>query len=150
MADNVGKEYKLIFDDDILNKYLDYYFKKYPRRHKAPIDNPLHPSINKWFIMQRPQMNDFKQKWKDFTKWVVNQYGYENLHIQKARITYKFYFKTKRRQDDDNRTPKFTNDGLTESGMIEDDDYRHINPLIIYGNYDKEHPRMEIIIEELE
>lgn len=145
---NIGKQYKLIFDDNILNKYLNYYFKKYPRRHKAPIDSPLHPSINKWFVMKRPQMNDLKQKWKEFTVWVVKYYGYENLNIQHAKVTYKFYFKTKHRQDCDNRSPKFVFDGLTEANVIEDDDFKHVNPLLIYGEYDKKHPRMEIIIEQ--
>ncbi|MFC0903935.1 hypothetical protein ACFHWD_04415 [Clostridium sp. MT-14] len=98
--------------------------------------------------MKRPQMNDLKQKWKEFGVWVVKQYGYENLNIQHAKVTYKFFFKTKRRQDNDNRSPKFMNDALTESKMILDDDYIHLNPLLIYGGYDKEHPRMEIIIEQ--
>lgn len=145
---DIGKQYKLIFDDNILDEYLKYYFKKYPRRHKIPIDSPLHPSINKWFVMKRPQMNDLKQKWKEFGVWVVKKYGYDNLNIQHAKITYRFFFKTKRRQDNDNRSPKFINDALTESHMIIDDNYTYLNPLIIYGEYDKEHPRMEIIIEE--
>lgn len=141
------KQYILIFDDDILNKYLDHYFKVYPKRSKKPIKTPLHPSINEWFIMQRPQMNQYKQQWKDFTKWVVKYYGYENLGIANCTITYKFYYGNKRRMDNDNRTPKFTNDGLVESGMLIDDDYSHLNPLILWGGYDKQKPRMEIIID---
>lgn len=95
-------------------------------------------------------MNDLKQRWKDFIIWVVNKYGYQDLHINKANITYKFYYGSKRRQDNDNRTPKFSNDGLVESGMLQDDDYSHLNPLIIYGDYDKHNERMEIIIERLD
>lgn len=144
------KQYILTFDDDILKKYFDYYFKIYPRRKKEPIKTPLHPSINEWFIMQRPQMNQYKQQWKDFTMFVVKYYGYENLNIKNCTITYKFFYNTKRRQDNDNRTPKFTNDGLVESGVLIDDDYQHLNPLIIYGDYDKLHSRMEIIIDVLE
>lgn len=145
------EEYKntlhIVFDNKIYNEYIDYYFKKYPRRSKKPIDSPLHPSINKWFILKRPMMNDMKQKWKDFTIWVINYYGYKNLNINKCRMTYKFYYGNKRRRDNDNVTPKFTNDGLVESNVILDDDYKIVNPLIIEGCYDKENPRMEIIIE---
>jgi hypothetical protein len=97
--------------------------------------------------MKRPQMNDLKQKWKDFTIWVVKKYGYENLHISKAIITYNFYFGNKRRHDNDNYVCKFTNDGLVDSGIVVDDDYLHLNPLIKHSDYDKEHPRMEILIE---
>jgi Holliday junction resolvase RusA-like endonuclease len=142
--------YIITFDNKILKEYTKGYFEKYPRRSKAPIDSPLHPSINKWFIMKRPQMNDLKQKWGDFTEWVVKKYGYENLHINKATITFKYYFGNKRRQDCDNRVPKFCLDGLTKAGVIIDDDFEHINPLITWGGYDKENPRMVIIIETME
>lgn len=47
----------------------------------------------------------------------------------------------------DNRSPKFLNDGLVESGLLVEDDYQHVNPTIIWGGYDKEHPRMEVIID---
>lgn len=95
-------------------------------------------------------MNDFKQKWKEFSIWVVDYYGYRNLNIEKCTITYKFYYKTKRRQDNDNRTPKFCNDGFVEAGLLKDDDYEHLNPLILWGGYDKDRPRMEVIIDVLD
>ncbi len=143
----MSNQITLIFNNEILKKYLQHYFKLYPKRKKEPVDSPLHPSINKWFIMKRPQMNDLKQKWKDFTIWVVDYYKYRDLKIDNCTITYKFYYKTKRRQDNDNRTPKFVNDGLVESGLLLDDDYEHLNPIVIWGGYDKECPRMEIIID---
>jgi len=96
--------------------------------------------------MKRPQMNDLKQKWRDFTVWVVKQYDCENLQIDKCTITYKFYFPTKRKQDTDNRSPKFLNDGLVESGLLVEDDYNHVNPIAIWCGYDKDKPRMEVII----
>jgi Holliday junction resolvase RusA-like endonuclease len=100
--------------------------------------------------MKRPQMNALKQQWGDFTKWIVNKYNYENLHIEKAKITFTYYFPTKARHDADNMTPKFFMDGLTESGMIIDDDFKHIETLIVKGGYDKENPRMEVLIEIIE
>lgn len=144
------KEYTIISNQEILEEYFRYYFKKYPKRKKKPIDKPWHCSINKWFIMQRPQMNALKQAWKDYTTWLVKKYDYTNLHIEKCQITYKFFMPTKRRADCDNYTPKFTNDGLTEAGVIIDDDYRHCNPLIIELGYDKDNPRMEIHIRVTE
>lgn len=54
---------------------------------------------------------------------------------------------TTRRADIDNYSPKFAQDGLTEAGVIIDDDYKHVNPLHIELYYDKENPRMEIIIK---
>lgn len=142
------KEYVIISNQETLDEYCKSYFKKYPKRKKKPIDKPWHLSINKWFIMQRPQMNGVKQAWKDYTIWLVEKYGYTNLHIEKCQITYRFFMPTKRRADCDNYTPKFTNDGLTESGIIIDDDYSHCNPLIIQLGYDKDNPRMEIHIRE--
>ena len=144
------KEYVIISNQEILEEYFKYYFKKYPRRSKKPIDKPWHCSINKWFILQRPQMNALKQAWKDYTVWLVERYKCTNLHIKKCIMEYKFFMPTKRRADCDNYTPKFTNDGLTESGVIIDDDYNHCNPLIIELGYDKDNPRMEIHIKAIE
>lgn len=100
--------------------------------------------------MKRPQMNDLKQKWKDFIVFVVNKYEYNDLLIDKATIMFKIYKSTKRRFDTDNYSPKFIMDGLVESKIIVDDDCRHINPLIIYGGYDKDNPRTEIYIKIIE
>lgn len=91
-------------------------------------------------------MNNLKQNWKDYIVWLVNEYGYMDLNIGKCNVMCKFYMPTKRRADTDNMTPKFVMDGLTEAHMIIDDDYLHCNPLTIWLGYDKEQPRMEIII----
>lgn len=140
-------KYIIISNKETLEEYKKYYFKKYPRRTKFPLKEPSHPSINTWFILQRPSMNKLKQDWKEYTIWLVEKYGMTNLKIEKCMIEYKFFRPTKRRGDCDNYTPKFTNDGLTEAGVIVDDDYSHCNPLLIYLDYDKENPRMEIHIE---
>lgn len=142
--------YTIIFDNKAVSDYKEHYFKTYPRRSKFPIKSCIHPSINEWFIMKRVQMNQYKQAWKEFTIWLVKKYEYENLNIEKASVTYKYYFDTKRRQDVDNRICKFVNDGLIETKVFVDDCYAYINPMVLWGGYDKEYSRMEIIIETLE
>lgn len=143
------REYKIISNKETLDKYNTYYFRKYPKRRKEPIKTPLHPSINTWFILPRPQMNKLKQDWKDYIVWLAEECGYTDLKIEKCEIICKFYMPTKRRADTDNMTPKFVMDGLTEAGVIVDDDYYHCNPLTIKLDYDKNNPRMEIIIKDL-
>lgn len=137
----------LTIDNTTLQKYNSYYFKKFPKRKKEPIESPTHPSINKWMIMKRPMMNDLKQKWKDFIVWFVEENGLTNKRIEKCSMTFISYFKTKIRKDCDNTVPKFLLDGLAESGFIVDDDSQHLESLTLKCGYDKENPRTEILIE---
>ena len=142
------KQYIIISNKETLEEYKKYYFKKYPRRSKFPLKEPCHPSINTWFILMRPAMNKLKQDWKEYTIWLAKKYNVDNLNINNCTLEYRFYRPTRRRADCDNLTPKFTNDGLTEAKVIIDDDYLHCNPLTIFLDYDKDNPRMEIIITE--
>ena len=59
------------------------------------------------------------------------------------------YYPTNRRHDIDNSVPKFILDGLTESGMIIDDDSSHITRLTLECYVDKENPRTELTIKLL-
>ena len=143
-------ELNLVLDQKVLDGYNTYYFKKYPRRSKAPIEHPYHESINKWFVMQRPQMNALKQRWKEFCVWWIETLGYTNLKLDQFEMTFTTYMPTKRRIDPDNTTPKFILDGLSESGLIIDDDGKHLRSLTLKTDYDKERPRTEINIKILE
>ena len=136
----------LVVDNEVLDDYSKYYFSIHTKATKRPIKNPYHESINSWMIMKRPAMNCLKQKWKDFIKWFVNEQGYSNLHIEKCEISQTIYYPTNRRHDIDNSVPKFVLDGLVESGMIVDDDSKHITKLTLQCNIDKNHPRTEIKI----
>lgn len=140
--------YTIVSNEETLEEYLKEYFKKYPRRTKRPIDRPTIPSINTWFILERPQMNDLKQRWKDYTIWLSEKQGLAGLKIESCKITIKMFMPTKRRADTDNYTPKFVFDGLTECGVIIDDSYFYVNPLVIELGYDKNNEHMEIVIEE--
>lgn len=140
----------ITINEDIIKKYNQYYFKKYPKRRVPPIKNPIPPSLNQWMIMKRPQMNNEKQKWKEFIVWLINYYQLQNKQIKKAIITFTYFFKTRRRHDADNYTPKNVLDGFTESGLLIDDDFSHIEMLCIKGGYDKKNPRTEIEIQCIE
>lgn len=145
------KEIKLMFDDETLRRYeKECYFVKHPKAKKRPIAHPYQESMNVWMIMKRPQMNAIKQKWKDFVVWFIEDQGYSNLHIERCEMTYTVYKPTRRRLDLDNNCPKFLQDGIVESGLIDDDDMNHIISLTLRGGVDPEHPRTEILIQNIE
>lgn len=64
----------------------------------------------------------------------------------KMKITY--YFKDKKKHDPSNYD-KMLLDGLVEANIIEDDNYDVIKEFTTIGEYDKDNPRVEIDIEEL-
>lgn len=137
---------KIIIDRGVLAEYEHYYFSIHPKAKKPPIKQPYHESINQWMIMKRPMMNALKQKWKDCIKWIVEYQGYSNLRIDKCEIEQMIYYNNNRRHDIDNTCPKFILDGLVESGMIVDDDCKHIQKLTLMCGVDVAHPRTELYI----
>ena len=136
---------KIIIDNDVIDKYYDWYFKEYPRRRIRNINKPIPPSLNTWMIMPRFKMNTQKQAWKDFGNWLVKYYGFENRKLSKCKIVIEYFFDSKRRHDADNYTPKNLFDSFTVSGLLIDDDFNHVESLTIKGNYSKENPRTEIL-----
>lgn len=142
-------KYVLVLDDNLLNEYFLFYRETHPKARKRPIDKPWHPSVNEWMIMKRPQMNMLKQKWKEFGIWWINKLGYENFKLDFFEIDMRIYFDTKRRHDPDNYVAKFLHDGFTESGFLMDDDGEHLKALTIHTDYDKEHPRTEIVVRRI-
>lgn len=133
-------------DKLLVEKYISHYFSEHPKAKNPPIDGPNHPSINKWMILQRQAMNSMKQKWKDFSSWVVKVYKYENMKIQKCDIEVTTFYPRKIRHDPDNYVPKFILDGFVEAGLLVDDNDEHIRSLTLKCRYDKENPRTEIKI----
>ena len=91
-------------------------------------------------------MNALKQRWKDFIRWYIDEQGYSNLRIEQCEIHQKIYYPSALRHDPDNSVPKFILDGLVESGMIVDDDSRHIRLLSMECLVDRNHPRTELTI----
>lgn len=141
------REIRLVFDEDTLRRYEERYFTLHPKAKKRPIAHPYHESINVWMIMKRPMMNALKQRWKDFIIWFIEDEGYTNLRIQECEMIYTAYYPNHRRHDTDNSVPKFINDGLVESGFIEDDDSGHISSLTLRCAVDLKRPRTEITVK---
>lgn len=139
---------KIVIDEDVLESWLQHYFEKHPRAKKKPIDSPVHPSINKWFIMHNQKMNKLKQDWKDFVVWVVERQA-PGVCVEKCSLVVTSYFKTQRRHDCDNYVPKFILDGLVESGLLVDDDDKHVEELSLRNRYDVSRPRTEILFKNI-
>lgn len=95
-------------------------------------------------------MNNLKQTWKEFIVWWMNDLNLSDMKIKRFNMSVTTYMPTRRRSDPDNCTPKFILDGMTESGFLYDDDGIHLKKLSLSTNYDKDHPRTEILIEILD
>lgn len=141
-----NKTLTLVLDNDVIEKYAQYYFTQHPKAKKRPIEFPYHPSLNVWSIKPRIQMNHLKQTWKAFIVYWINELGYADMQLDRYEMEFHIYHPTKRRTDPDNFSPKFIMDGFTESGFIIDDDREHCKKLSIICDMDKKNPRTEIIV----
>lgn len=72
-----------------------------------------------------------------------------NPKYEKCKMKITYYFKDKRRHDPSNYD-KMLLDGLVEANIIKDDNYDVIQEFTTIGKYDKENPRTEIEIKEVE
>ena len=139
----------IVIDNNILSKYNEYYFSKYPKRRKPPIAKPIPLSLNAFIAMIRMAQSDLKKKYKEFAIWLAEYYQINNLNLEKSHISYTFYFKDKRRRDVDNlcMTPKLINDGFVEAGVMVDDSGDRLRLTFEPFNYDKNNPRVEMLLE---
>lgn len=131
---------EIVFDQEGLDKYLKHYFKINPRCRKVPIESPMVRSLNKIItITNRMVQNTHKQNYKLYTEFIVGEHGYSMLGISSADLHIHFTFPTKIRHDLDNYCGgcKEIMDGLSQSGMIIDDDYSHIKSLTTTASYEK-------------
>lgn len=138
---NYKNEIVLVFDKEALGQYTKYYFKMKPRSRKAPITDPIPPSLNQFIVKQRPAQNTIKQNWKMFAMHVASQY--RDLNITECEIDLQFTFKDKRRRDLDNyisTSLKLIQDGLSAEegiGVFIDDSYTVIKKVTAQATYEK-------------
>ncbi len=106
------------------------------------------PPSNNQFIGRnvRWKYQDIKKQWADKIFYLCRSKPPQPLERSTVTITY--YFKDKRRRDPDNYSGKMILDGLVRAGILQDDSFSNIN-LVLRGDYDKENPRTEIEIKEI-
>jgi Holliday junction resolvase RusA-like endonuclease len=85
---------------------------------------------------------------KDAVRQLKEQFeGYKITHYP-ILIQMVFFYESKRRKDIDNSMTTIL-DCMKEAGIIEDDDVTHVNELYaFFGGYDKDDPRVEILLED--
>lgn len=138
----------MITQQDV-DRFNNDYFKSHPKATKKRIKGPQHPTLNWYMTANNMEANAVKQNWKDFIIDILQRYELLDMKIDRCEITYRTYFKDKRKRDIDNTTPKFIFDGFIEGGFIQGDDYSHITKLTTECGYDKDNPRIEIIVKVL-
>ena len=143
---NMEKKYEnelvIEINQQLVDEYNAEYFKKYKNRRKPAIDSPLPLSLNKILVMRRPQMNDTKQKYKDFMIWVCEKQGINNLRISDCEIYLEFVVHNRAKKDLDNYIGgwKMFSDGMTVkdgAGVIEDDNFFVVKKLSSTIRYEK-------------
>jgi len=148
----------ITLNKDIFAEYEKEYFRLKPRARVFPFRK--NKTKNKELMYSVLSLNDIlpipadiygtlKEKWGDFGVWVAKRYNVSDMNIQNSILEIRVFSETKAKKDNDNVAGgyKLFGDGFAvQSGMFIDDNYNHINPIIIGCDYDKENPRMEIRI----
>ncbi len=72
----------------------------------------------------------------------------ETMPWEKVAVQAEFFHKDKRKRDEDNSmgSLKAAYDGIVDSGLVEDDDYEHMQRSSPVFSVDKKHPRVELTI----
>lgn len=100
---------------------------------------------HKPFIMTDKTTTDYindaiKQLKEQFEGYKITEYP---IVVQMT-----MYYPTKHRKDLDNSMSTIL-DCMKTAGIIEDDDVLHVNEMYVcFGGYDKEDPRVEILLED--
>lgn len=84
--------------------------------------------------------------WHTEALWQLKKY--QPITVYPCALTIILWGATKRRWDIDNRATSIL-DVLQDAGILEDDDWSHVQTLTIqYGGYAKDYPHAEIWIDE--
>lgn len=76
----------------------------------------------------------------------------EDIPWERVDVSVVFYYKTKRRRDEDNAmgSLKAAYDGIVDAGLVGDDDWEHMSRKIPEFRVDKTFPRVELLLERVE
>jgi len=105
------------------------------------------PTINKY--IGRSNIWEYQKDKKKIHEAIRLSTIGKRYNISKCKMVITYYFKDKRRHDPSNYD-KAIMDGLVEANIITDDNYGVITEFTTKGDYDKNNPRTEIVIEILE
>ena len=107
------------------------------------------PSLNRFMGRTSSwEYRNAKKEWTNAVAWLAKKQAPPKPY-RMADVTLLYYFPTRIRHDADNYCGKFLLDGLTQAGVIIDDDLSHIH-LHIGGDHDKENPRTVITVIGIE
>lgn len=85
---------------------------------------------------------------KDAIQQMKDQFEGLKISDYPINVQMVFYYPTKHRKDIDNSMSTIL-DCMVKAGVIEDDDVTHVNELYaFFGGYDKDDPRVEILLED--
>jgi Holliday junction resolvase RusA-like endonuclease len=107
------------------------------------------PSWNKIMRMHQFAQNDEAKKWHAIVCMSAKQQGVKDRFIGKSRVTLEYHFDAAYRHDPDNYSGKFLMDGLVKAGILEDDDFKHVELTVRAGAKSK-NPHVLIHIEDWE
>lgn len=143
------KQIKILFNKEVVDKYKEYYFKRYPRRKVFNIKATA-LSLNDFTAITRMAQADAKKKYNEFCLFVLEYYNIPKLKLNNCDVIILFEWKDRVRRDYENYAivPKFFNDAFTEYGLLEDDSYKQINSVTTKMTYVKsKYSTVEFIFE---
>ena len=114
------------------------------------IINDIPPSNNQYM----GNSNSFRKYSKEKEKWhwlIKAALRHKPINpLDKAIVKITYFFKDNRRHDPDNYSGKFILDPLVKEGVICDDSFKVISLKLEQGGVDKNNPRTEIEVIEIE
>lgn len=118
-----------------------------------PIPNKvLQPNCTVGSFGGRMMVNAARKKYKKLTREAIESECISTAPWEKVTVAARFYYKDSRRRDTDNAIGalKSAYDGITESGLIIDDDRKHMKREEPELLIDKKNPRVELVITRIE
>ncbi len=91
------------------------------------------------------------KKYRRLTREAVEAEQIETAPWKEITVKPTFFFKQNRERDEDNAigSLKSAYDGIVDAGLVAKDDHKHMHRESPEFRIDKEHPRVELIIERL-